>query len=312
MLAHPGPLASLAASTGSLGRHGLRPPSRPLRSARSVLPQSGGPATKRAASTGAGRRSRPAASVLYCRYAVQADLVSEWASLLASGGRGAGASGAGAAASRRRQPAKAASRPSVAPSTSSRWTPSSGTSATSSSPTSTKDEFEIYEDGVKQDIHVDDAGARRARAQPAGAAAAADAGGHHPAAVAAAQRRRRPHLPDHRRRPAPRLPQHRPHSRSVQAHLDRTWSTKATCSPSSRPVRRRIAIDPTYDRKILDDAIKKITRQRAEAVRHHPGRRKAPRARRKCATARTSRSRPPTTCCSRWSASPTAARRWSG
>ena len=123
----------------------------------------------------------------------------------------------------------------------------------------TKDDFEILRRRRQAGHHVADAGARRPRAQPAGAAAAADAGRHHPAAVAAAQRHRRPHLPDHRRRPAPRLPQHRPHPRSVQADLEARWSTKATCSRSSRPARRRSPIDPTYDRKVLDEAIKKIT-----------------------------------------------------
>ncbi len=123
----------------------------------------------------------------------------------------------------------------------------------------TKDDFEVFEDGVKQEIasltlvH----GGRVHNLQAAPPPPAQE--GHHPAAVAAAQRCGRPHLPDHRRRPASRLPQHRPHPRSVQADFAARSCTKATCSASSRPDRHRSRSTSTYDRKILDDAIKKIT-----------------------------------------------------
>ena len=48
-----------------------------------------------------------------------------------------------------------------------------------------KDDFEVFEDGVKQEIASFDADPRRPRLQPRGAAAAAAAGRHHPAAGAA-------------------------------------------------------------------------------------------------------------------------------
>ena len=58
-----------------------------------------------------------------------------------------------------------------------------------------QDEFEIYEDGVKQDIIVDDRRHRRACDERAGRAAAAAARRHHPAADPADQRRVGPHFP---------------------------------------------------------------------------------------------------------------------
>ena len=59
-----------------------------------------------------------------------------------------------------------------------------------------------------------------------------------------------------------------------------------------------IAIDMTYDRKRLDEAIKKIAGRRPEADRDHPDLARARKGRPSCATARTSRSRRCTRRCS--------------
>ena len=148
---------------------------------------------------------------------------------------------------------------------------SSGSRSISSRPTSivrdnrdqfvadlTKDEFEVYEDGVKQDI----------------------------ASLTLVHGGRVHNLQAPPPPPAQEgiiLPPSRPRNDAAgriflifvdDLHLDfrntgrirdlfkqisKTWSTKATCSASSRPARRRSPSSSTYDRKILDEAIKKIT-----------------------------------------------------
>ena len=75
------------------------------------------------------------------------------------------------------------------------------------------EEFEVFEDGVKQEIASLVLDARRPRVQRAGAAAGAGAGRHHPAGRTADQRHGRPRLPALHRRPAPRLPQDAAHAR---------------------------------------------------------------------------------------------------
>ena len=96
-----------------------------------------------------------------------------------------------------------------------------------------KNDFDVYEDGVKQDVvtFVLTHGGRVLN--DIARAAAAGAGRHPPAAAAPDQRRVGPHLPDLRRRPAPRLPQHRPHPRPVQEDLE-------GAGPRRRHVRHRL------------------------------------------------------------------------
>ena len=98
-----------------------------------------------------------------------------------------------------------------------------------------KDDFELYEDGVKQELNsfVLVHGGRAYTTQVAAPSPVRE--GHHSAAVASHERRRRPHHPVRRRRPAPGLPRHasrpgavqeagqgaRPRRRSVRHRLDR-------------------------------------------------------------------------------------------
>ena len=70
-----------------------------------------------------------------------------------------------------------------------------------------------------------------------------------------------------------------------------------------------LAIDLTYDRKRLDQAIEQDLGRRPEPEGHPRDAARAARARRKSAIARTSRSRPPTTSWATWSRCTTAARR---
>ncbi len=84
-------------------------------------------------------------------------------------------------------------------------------------PNLTKDDFEIYEDGVKQDIAsltvINGGRVTNMLAPPPRGRARR----HHPAAAASdEQRRLGPHLPVLRRRSAPAVPQHRTRARAVQ------------------------------------------------------------------------------------------------
>ena len=119
--------------------------------------------------------------------------------------------------------------------------------------------FEILEDGVKQEV-VSFLLTHGGRVYNASAPPPAPHDGrHHPAAEQADQRRRRPHLPDLRRRPAPGLPATPAASGISSRKSRRSWCTKATCSASSRRGPSSLAIDLTYDRKRLDEAIDKIS-----------------------------------------------------
>ena len=172
----------------------------------------------------------------------------------------------------------------------------------------TKDDFEVYEDGVKQDI----------------TSLTLVHGGR----VHNLRRRRR-----RRRRKASSCPPSRPRNDTAgrifliivdDLHLDfrNTGRIRDLFKRISQHAgaRRRHVLD-RLDRALVARDRSDLRpqgpgrgdqedhRQRPEAVGHHPGRGRRRRPVAKCATARTSRSRRPTTCCRRWRRSPTAARR---
>ncbi len=120
-------------------------------------------------------------------------------------------------------------------------------------------EFELYEDGVKQEI-VQLLMFHGGRAvQPARGPGADAARGHHPARGAADQRRGRAHLHLRARRPPPRFQEHGPHPRPDEEDPDAARARR-------RPVRHRLHRAPrpsrsssTYNLKRLDEAMNKIT-----------------------------------------------------
>ena len=204
----------------------------------------------------------------------------------------AAASRTGAAAARADAPTSA--RPSGPRSTSSAPTSSSGTVAGSFRRTSPRDDFEVYEDGVKQEL-TSFMLVHGGRVYQRSGRCGAGTRGHHPSAIAAGERRCGPHHPLRRRRSAPRIPRHPPRTPAVPRHGERA-------RPRRRSVRHRL------DRHVVDrdrphlrpcahgGSGQQDYRRGLEAVRDHPAVRRRARHRRKSCTARTSRSRPCTRC----------------